>query len=388
MAYNRSGPGRPGTFGLAGLAALLALALPGCKGGAEAPGAKPPQVTVARPLSRQVTDWDEYTGRLAATESVEIRARVSGYLAEVPFEEGAMVRKGELLAVIDPRPYQAVVAAARATLTGAQARVELAGLNAARATQLLAARMISQRDFDAASEERKAAAAALAAAEAGLRSAELDLGFCEVRSPIAGRVGRRMVTTGNYVAGGSKDATVLTSVVSLDPIHVYVNADEGAYLRYQRLAQAGNRPSSRDTPTEVRLALADEQGFPHRGHVDFVDNQVDASTGTVQGRAVFPNPDGVLTPGMFARVQVVGEGPYPALLVPDSAIATDQARRIVYVVGADNVVQQRVVELGRQQGPLRVVRSGIDTNDRVVINGLQRARPGQAVEPVDGTIEE
>lgn len=376
------------SLGLAGLTGLLVLALPGCKPGGPAPGAKPPQVTVARPLAREVTDWDEYTGRLAAPESVDIRARVSGYLSEVPFDEGAMVGKGELLAVIDRRPYQAVVAAARAALSGAQARVELAELNASRATQLLAARMIAQRDFDAASEERKAAAAALAAAEAALRSAELDLGFCEVRSPIAGRVGRRLVTTGNYVAGGTKDATLLTTVVSIDPIHVYVNADESAYLRYQRLAQAGGRPSSRNTPTLVRLALADEQGFPHQGHMDFVDNQVDPSTGTVQGRAVFPNPDGVLTPGMFARVQVVGEGPYPALLVPDAAIATDQARRIVFVVGADNGVQQRVVEPGRQHGKLRVLRSGVDANDRIIINGLQRARPGQTVEPVDGVIEE
>lgn len=388
MGYGNTGFHRLGLAGLAALAGLLVLALPGCKPGGPAPGAKPPQVTVARPLAREVTDWDEYTGRLAAPESVDIRARVSGYLSEIPFNEGAMVRKGELLAVIDRRPYQAVVAAAKAALAGAQARVELAELNASRATQLLAARMIAQRDFDAASEERKAAAAALAAAEAALRAAELDLGFCEVRAPIAGRVGRRLVTTGNYIAGGTKDATLLTTIVSIDPIHVYVNADERAYLRYQRLAQNGGRPSSRNSPTAVRLALADEQGFPHQGHMDFVDNQVDPATGTVQGRAVFPNPDGVLTPGMFARVQVVGEGPYPALLVPDAAIATDQARRIVYVVDAGNVVQQRVVEPGRQHGKLRVLRSGVDASDRIIINGLQRARPGLAVEPVDGVIGE
>lgn len=375
-------------FGLIGCAGLLALMPSGCGRSAPAPAAPPPQVTVAQPLSRQITEWDEYTGRLAAPESVDIRARLSGYLSEASFSEGAMVRKGDLLFVIDRRPYEATLQAARASLAGARARVELAELNAARAAQLLASRTISQRDFDAASEERKAAAAAVAAAEAMVRSAELDLGFCEIRSPIAGRVGRRLVTPGNYVAGGSEDATLLTTVVSLDPIHVYVNADERAYLRYQRLAQTGSRPSSRDVPNAVRMALADEEGFPHQGHMDFVDNKVDPATGTVQGRAVFPNPDGVLTPGLFARVQIVGEGPYPALLVPDAAIATDQAKRIVYVVGPDDVAQPREVTLGRLQGRLRVLRAGIEATDRIVINGLQRVRAGMTVQPVDGAIEE
>ncbi len=386
--FGRIGPTTIASLPAIAVLALLAATLAGCDRSASVPAMKPPQVTVARPLSRQVTDWDEYTGRLAAPESVELRARVSGYLGDAPFSEGAIVHKGDLLFVIDRRPYQAALDAARASLAGTHARLELAELNAARTAQLLGAKLIPQRDFDAATEERKAAAAALAGAEAAVRAAELDLAFCEVRAPIAGRVGRRLVTTGNYVAGGSKDATLLTTLVSVDPIYVYVNADERAYLRYQRLAQTGSRPSSRSDPTAVRLALADEEGFPHQGHMDFVDNQVDPATGTVQGRAVFPNPDGVLTPGMFARVQIVGEGPYAALLVPDAAIATDQARRIVYVVGADNVVQPRVVEPGRREGRLRVLRSGVEAGDRIVINGLQRVRPGVTVEPVDGAIEE
>jgi len=379
---------RPGRLGLVGPAGIVALVIAGCQGGAPAPQLKPPQVTVAQPISRQVTDWDEYTGRLAAPESVDLRARVSGYLAQASFDEGALVRKGDLLFVIDRRPYQATLEAARAALAGARARAELADLNATRAVQLLAARMIAQRDADAASEERKAAAAALAAAGAAVRAAELDLGFCEIRAPIAGRVGRRLVTAGNYVAGGGKDATLLTTVVSIDPMHVYINADERAYLRYQRLAEAGSRPSSHNQANAARLALADETGFPHEGRVDFVDNQVDPATGTVLGRAVFPNPDGVLTPGMFARVQILGPAPYQALLVPDAAVGIDQSRRIVYVVGADNVIQPRLVTLGRQEGRLRVVREGLEAGDRVVINGLQRARPGVTVEPVDGAIEE
>lgn len=269
-----------------------------------------------------------------------------------------------------------------------RARLELAERDVERAEQLYAARTIAERDLDARVAERKSAAAAIAAAEARVEAAELDLEFCEVRAPIAGRVGRRLVTVGNLVSGGNEDATLLTTIVSVDPIHVYVNADQAAYLRYQRLAQAGGRPSSRDEPNPVRMALADEQGFPHQGHMDFVDNQVDPETGTIQGRAVFPNPDGVLTPGLFARVQIVGEGPYDALLVPDQAIATDQAQRIVYVVGDDDVVRAAPVVLGRQEGALRVIRSGLKATDRVVVNGIQRARPGAKVKPVPGAIEE
>lgn len=379
---------RSDSFLLAGLAAAMAFGLAACNNTATAPQAALPQVTVAHPLKREIVDWDEYTGRLAAPESVEVRARVSGYLTAAAFDEGAMVRKGDLLFVIDQRPYQATLESARAALAGAEARLELAGLNATRAAQLLDSKLLPQRDFDAASEERKAAAAALAAARAAVRSAELDLGFCEIRAPIGGRVGRRMVTAGNYIAGGGKDSTLLTTVVSLDPIHVYINADERAYLRYQRLAESGTRPSSHNQSNAARLALADEQGFPHEGRMDFVDNQVDPATGTVLGRAVFANPDGVLTPGMFARVQILGPAAYEALLVPDAAVAVDQTRRIVYVLDGNDTVQARQIEPGRQEGKLRVIRSGLEDGDRVVIKGLQRVRPGMSVEAVDGSIGE
>lgn len=386
MEYGRESRTRHG-FPRALAAAATALLLAGC-GGGEPQQPPAPEVTVATPLSRPVTDWDEYTGRLAAPESVEVRARVSGYLAATPFDEGALVRKGDLLFVVDPRPYRAVLDEARGDLTAARARLELAERDVERARQLFAARTIAERDLDTRIAERKSAAAAIAAAEARVQAAELDLEFCEVRAPIAGRVGRRLVTVGNLVTGGAQDASLLTTIVSVDPIHVYVNADQSAYLRYQRLAQAGGRPSSRDKPNPVRMALADEQGFPHQGHMDFVDNQVDPATGTIQGRAVFPNPDGVLTPGLFARVQIVGEGPYDALLVPDQAVGTDQAQRIVFVVGDDNVVRAQPVVLGRQEGPLRVIRSGLQPGDRVVINGIQRARPGATVKPVPGAIED
>ncbi len=369
-----------------GLIGFAALAIAGGCGAPDGSQAPPPEVTVAQPLARQVTDWDEYTGRLAAPETVEVRARVSGYLNEAPFTDGALVTRGELLFVIDSRPYRAALDEARAALTGARARLELAERDLARAEQIYAARTISERDLDTRTEERKAAAAAIAETEARVKAAELDLEFCEVRAPIAGRVGRKLVTVGNLVTGGTEDATLLTTIVSVDPIHVYVNADERAYLRYQRLAQSGERPSSRDQPNPVRLQLADEEGFPHHGYVDFVDNRLDPATGTIQGRAVFPNPDGVLVPGLFARVQIIGEGPYDALLVPDHAVGTDQAQRIVYVVGEDNTVRAVPVVLGHQEGSLRVIRSGLQPTDRVIINGLQRVRPGSTVRPVAGQI--
>jgi len=374
-----------GRHGISWAGALLALLLAGC-GGAPETQQKPPEVTVAQPLARQVTDWDEYTGRLAAPESVEVRSRVSGYVSAVPFNDGAMVRKGDLLFVIDQRPYKAALDGARADLSGARARLELAGRELQRARQLLETHTISQRDFDMRDEERRTAVAGIASAEARVQSAALDLEFCEVRAPIPGRVGRRLITIGNLVTGGTKDATLLTTIVSVDPIHVYVNADERAYLRYQRLAQSRERPSSRDKPNPVRMQLADEEGFPHLGHMDFVDNQLDPATGTIQGRAVFPNPDGVLTPGLFARVQVVGEGPYDALLVPDQAVGTDQAKRVVYVLGDDNVPRAVPVVLGRLDGTLRVIRSGLKASDRVIINGVQRVRPGAPVTPVAGQI--
>ena len=358
--------------------------------GCEPPGRPPPQpveVTVARPLVAEITDWDEYTGRLAATESVEVRSRVTGYLEATRFVEGNLVKAGDLLFVIDPRPFRAALAEARAEADSAAARLKLAENDQARASRLFKSRTIPEEELDTRTQLALQAAADLAAARAAVAQAELDLEFCSVRAPISGRIGRRLVTEGNLVTGGEKDATLLTTIVSLDPIHAYVSADEQAYLRYLRLARAGTRPSSREVRTPVRMQLADETGWPHEGYVDFVDNQLDVATATIEGRAIFPNPDGVLTPGLFARLQVRGEGPYRAILVPDAAIGTDQARRFVYVVGTDGLPEVRFVEPGRAVGLLRVIRSGLTGDEQLVINGLPRVRRGVPVRALTGRVE-
>lgn len=367
------------------LSSLVVLA--GCGRGGP-PEMGPPEVTVARPLVRKVTDWDEYTGRVAAVESVEIRARVSGYLQAIHFHDGGLVKRGDMLFEIDPRPYQAALDEARAQLTSARVRLELAANDLNRAKRLFASRAISEEELDARTKAKREAEAAIEAGQAAEKAAALNLDFTRIKAPISGRIGRRLVTAGNLVSGEGKDATLLTTIVSVDPIHVYFTADERAFLRYTRLAEQGIRPSSRDAANPVRLQLADEQGFPHQGVMDFVDNVVDQATGTMQGRAIFPNPDGDLTPGLFGRIQLLGEGPYEALIVPDAAIGTDQAQRLVYVVADDGTVTPRPVTLGRSLGELRVVRSGLTAADRVVINGIQRVRPGSKVKPVDGAIPE
>jgi RND family efflux transporter MFP subunit len=365
---------------------FLLLTLAGCSPAGE--DALPPvEVTVAAPLSQAITDWDEYSGRLVATDTVEIRARVSGHVQAADFRDGALVRKGDLLFVIDPRPYQAALDEAQARRTGAEARLELATSNLERARALAKSRLIPEDQLDSRLQERRAAEAALLEARAAVQAAALDLEFCSVRAPISGRVSRRFVTAGNLVTGGTKDATLLTTVVSVDPVHVYFTADEQAYLRYQRLDADGMRPSSRAVANPVRIQLADEQDFPHAGVMDFVDNRVDEATGTIQGRAIVPNPDGRLTPGLFARVQLRGEGPYPALLVPDEAIGTDQAKRVIYVVDDQSRVRAQPVTLGRTVGPLRVIRAGLAATDQVIINGMGKVRPGTTVTPVAGKID-
>lgn len=371
-----------------GIGLLAALLLVASCGSQAPPAAAPPQVTVAQPLVRKITDWDEYTGRLAAVDSVEIRARVSGYLQSVHFHDGALVKRGDLLFVIDPRPYQAALNEARAGYTRARVQQGAAARDLKRGQGLVASRVISERDLDALTSQKEAADASLEAAAAAEKSAALNLEFTRITAPITGRVGRALVTVGNLVTGEGKDSTLLTTLVSVDPIHVYFSADERAFLRYTRLAEQGIRPSSRTVANPVRLQLADEQGFPHAGVMDFVDNRVDQATGTMQGRAIFPNPAGDLTPGLFGRIQLLGEGPYEALIVPDQAVGTDQAQRLVYVVGPDNVVTPRPVTLGRSLGALRVIRSGLKPTDRVVINGIQKVRPGATVTPVEGQIPE
>jgi multidrug efflux system membrane fusion protein len=364
--------------------ALLAIA---CSREGQVPSPQAPEVTVAAVPQKEIIDWDRYVGRLRAVETVEVRARVSGYLQSVNFREGAIVKEDDLLFVIDPRPNEAARRAAEAEMVMAETRLRLAETQRKRAERLVKSKSIPEEEFDVRTEERREAAAAVDAARATLEAARLDLEFTQIRAPITGRIGRALVTPGNLVSGGTENSTLLTTIVSLDPIHVYITADEQAYLHYRRMDQEGRRPSSRDVPNPVRLKLADEEQFSHEGVMDFVDNRVDESTGTMLGRAVFANPDFLLTPGMFAEVELLGEGPYEAVLVPDAAIGNDQARQFVYVVDANNVAERRYVVPGRLHGSLRVIREGLNPGERVVINGIQRVRPGEPVTPQTGAIE-
>jgi RND family efflux transporter MFP subunit len=357
-----------------------AIGLTGCDDKKTAPQAAPP-VTVASPIQRRITEWDEYTGRFQAIETVEIRARVNGYLQSVDFTDGQIVKKGDPLFVIDPRPYEAAVDSATATLSQAQARVDLANREQDRARQLAHTQNGSIEALDKATQEQRAASGAVLAAEADLRLAKLNLEFTHVTSPVTGRAGRHLVSVGNLISGGEANSTLLTTVVSLDPIQFYFEADQNAYLKYERLAQSGQRPSSRDVANPVQLSLADETDFKHEGHMDFVDNQIDLGTGTIRGRAVFDNKDLIYTPGMFARLRLIGAPPHDALLLQDEAIGTDQAQRFVYVVGADNIATYRQVKLGPIIDGLRVVREGLAPSDHVIVAGLQRVRAGSPVTP-------
>jgi RND family efflux transporter MFP subunit len=342
----------------------------------------PPQVTVATPVQRKIVDYDEYVGRFVAVQRVEVRARVSGYLDEVHFQDGQMVRQGDLLFTIDKRPFQNTLAQARANLELAKSNLTYTEADHARGRQLLRDRTISEQVFEQRAQAFRNAQAAATANEALVRQAELDLEFTELRAPIAGRIGDRRVTPGNLVSGGTASATtLLATIVSTDPIRLEFTFDEASLLRYERLARDGHSGVTGGGKTVVRLRLIDEQDFVHYGRMDFIDNVIDRDTGTIRGRAQFSNSDGLFTPGMFARVQVPGSAPYQALLVDDSAIATEQARKYVLVLGADDVVTQRYVILGDVVDDLRVIKSGLAPDDRVIVKGVTRARPGAKVTP-------
>ena len=326
----------------------------------------PPEVSVAQVVSRDVRQWDEFTGRVSAVETVELRPRVSGYVERVAYEEGQEVRKGDLLFLIDQRSYRAAFDRARAELERARSESKLAGSELARAQTLVDARAISGEEFDARNAAATQGNAAVRAAEAALDRARLDLEFTEVRAPIDGRAGRAVVTVGNLAQA---DTTLLTTLVSFDPVHVYFEADEQTYLGYNELARRGERGESRNP---VRIGLANETGYPHSGTLDFTDNQVDSRTGTIRARAVVPNPDRVFTPGLFARVQLEGSGVFHALLVDDKAVLTDQDRKYVYVLGPGNTAVRRDIELGRMVGGLRVVSAGLEPADQVIVHGVQK----------------
>jgi RND family efflux transporter MFP subunit len=363
------------------------LALAGCDNAStgKAPPALP-AVTVARPLQKVITEWDEYTGRFASVATVEVRARVSGFIDSLHFKDGQIVKKGDLLFVIDPRPYKLAVEQTKGDVERARSKLEIANLDVERAAPLVRSQAVTGREFDTRKSTQRDAAGAVAAAEAASKQAELNLEWTEVRAPLTGRISDRRVDPGNLITGGQTGATLLTSIVSLDPIHFIFDGSEADFLRYLRLAATGARGSSRDVQNPVSVRLADETEYKHQGRMDFVDNVVNPKTGTIRGRAIFENKDGFLTPGFFGRLRLFG-GTHDALLVPDSAIASDQSNKIVFTVADDGTVGVKRVELGPIVEGLRVIRSGLAASDRIVIEGLQRARPGQKVKAEDGKIE-
>jgi RND family efflux transporter MFP subunit len=345
-------------------------------------GGPPPAVTVSKPAAREVIDWDEYTGRFEAVGAVDVRARVAGYLEHVHFKDGQVVARGDLLYTVDRRPFEAAVGQARAELAQAQTKAENTLKDIERGRPLVDRKFMSEKVFDDRNNLRREAEAAVKVAEAKLRTAELDLSFTSITAPIAGRISRTLITAGNYVTGGgAAQPTLLTTIVTESPIYVYFDISEAAAIKYRRLMLSGAKGVASEAGGVVELALPDERGFPHRGTVDFSDNRLDASTGTLRVRAVVDNPRGLFKAGLFARVRVGGSAAYQALLLPDEAFGTDQAVKFVLVVAEDGTVARRVVQQGPLIEGLRVVRSGVKPDDWVVIKGLQRARPGQKVAP-------
>ncbi|WP_371366616.1 multidrug efflux RND transporter periplasmic adaptor subunit MexE [Pseudomonas sp. QL9] len=356
------------------LAAVLVLSACG-KAQDTAQSMPAPKVSVAEVIEQPINEWDEFTGRLEAPESVELRPRVSGYIDKVTFREGALVKKGDLLFQIDPRPFQAEVHRLEAQLQQAKANQVRTANEASRGDRLRATNAISAELADARSAAATEARAQVAATQAELDNARLNLSFTQITAPIDGRVSRADVTAGNLVNTGE---TLLTTLVSTDKVYAYFDADERVYLKYMKLARSGG-PNARGA-SPVYLGLTGEDGFPHLGQLDFLDNQVNPATGTIRGRAVFDNKEGLYTPGLYARLKLVGSGTYPAALIKDEAVGTDLGKKFVLVVGADSKVAYRSIELGPKLEGLRIVRSGLAKGDRIVVNGLQRVRPGAQVE--------
>jgi RND family efflux transporter MFP subunit len=349
---------------------------------AKAPAALP-SVSVSQPAQREVIDWDEYTARFDAVEYVEIRTRVSGYLTEVAFKDGQEVKKGDKLFIVDPRPFERALEQAEAELFAARTKVDNANLDVDRGKPLVETRVISAKTFDDRMNLLREAQAAVRVAEAKVKSAELDLSFTTITSPITGRISRTLVTAGNWISAGSvSGTTLLTTIVSENPIYLYFDVNENNYLKYKRLTEQGINGSAAELGASVEIALPDDKGFPYKAQLNFLDNRLDQGTGTLRARALVKNDNRLFSPGMFARVRIAGSPAYSALLLPESAIGTDQISKYVLVVGEDGTVVRRNVTLGPFiDGRMRVVREGIAASDWVVTNGLQRARPGSKVEP-------
>ncbi len=369
------------------VALLGALALAGCDGGADggkaAAAPPPPEVTVAHPRVENLVEWTEFTGRFEAVQQVDIRARVSGYLATIDFQDGEVVNKGQNLFLIDPRPFEAALDRARADLASAQAQLELAKLQFERVAKLVGSPAFAQTNYDQRLQERRAAEASVGAAQAAVEQAKLSLDYTEISAPIAGRISDRRVDIGNLVT----ETTLLTTIVSQSPIYFDFDMSEADFLGYQRAVLAGELPSTRERSTLVNVKLVDEDDWHRQGQMNFVDNVVDQSSGTVRARAEFLNPNGLIQPGQFGTIRIPGSPEYPAMLIPDAAIVTDQSQKLVMTVTADNKIVPKVIRPGPHELGLRIVRSGLTADDRIVINGLLRVRPGIQVTPKEGKIE-
>lgn len=365
----------------AALALLLTLGVRGALAADAPAAAPPPAVTVAKPVFKEVTEWDEYTGRFVAQQRVDVRARVSGYLQEVLLSEGHMVEEGQVLFQLDPEPMQAEVARAEAKVARAATALRVAELEFERGERLASSNAMSRETMEERRANRDATKADVEAASAELRLARLNLEYTAVRAPISGLASDVRVDRGNLISGGSADSTVLTTILKLDPIELEIEASESEFLRYSRLESAGTRQSSRDIANPVEAMLIDEEEWAHKGEMTFVDNEIDVNTATMRGRATFNNPGRVLLPGMFARVRLLGAGAHEAVLVPEEAIVSDQARKLVMVVGKDNIVEARPVVLGPVIDGLRLIREGLTPEDTIVVNGVQRAHPGKPVTP-------
>ena len=369
---------------------LFSLLLAGCgesQPNAQAVAPPAPKVTVAKPVKKLVSDFDEYVGRFVAYDFVEVRSRVSGYLDKIHFTDGQMIKEGDDLFTIDRRPFEAALAQAKAAREQAEANLAFAESDLKRGESLIRGTTITQQTLDQRTQAKRVAEASVTAQEAAQRQAELDLQFTELKAPISGRIGDRRVSVGNLVTGGTAgNTTLLATVVSVDPIRFEFTMDEASYLRYLRAAtEAAATSSNRGMSLPVKLKLIDERDFVHEGKIDFVDNAIDRSSGTIRGRAEFRNPDGQLTPGMFGRIQIAVSKPAVALLVPDSAIGTEQVRKFVYAVSPDDVANPKYVTLGSVVDGMRVITDGLDSDDTVVVNGLMRVRPGTKVSPQQAT---
>lgn len=367
-------------------ALMLLLTVTGCEKKAAATAPPPPLVTVSLPLNREVTDWDEFTGHLVSPETANIAARISGIIEEAPFKEGALVKKGDLLFVIDDRPFKADLENKKANLAKDQAQLALAQAQLSRSEDLIKKKAISQQDYDTSKAGFDGANAQLAADQAAVDTAQLNLDWTRVTAPINGRVSKINVTVGNLVNGGAGQATLLTTIVSVDPMYCYVSVPERSFLRYQAYAERSKGESVRDAKIPCFVKLENEKNYPHEGVIDFIDNNVDPNTGTIQLRGVIPNANGALTPGLFAQMRITGSGPYKTLLVPDIAVGAEQNERYLMVVEPDNTVGIRKVLLGELFGSLRSITDGLKPEERVIVNGLQLARPGGKVTPQDAPI--